>query len=164
MPDGSYGSIVLGDYVAADGSRANLLTGAYILTNGTTGNIYTGSMVEKPNTAELAMPTPWTSEGVGSAIAASTLGGFQIIASASDSSEAQPTMTEDSMATATASEDADADADADADVSSGSADLSSNMASGNGTPTNDATKLQLLVERAVWVLAFQVLVFMVLAF
>lgn len=77
LPDGSYGSIVLGDYTAPDGARANLLTGTYVLANGTSGNIYAENMDDKPDTATLPMPTPWTSEGVGGPIAASTLGGFQ---------------------------------------------------------------------------------------
>ncbi|KAI9815201.1 MAG: hypothetical protein M1832_005536 [Thelocarpon impressellum] len=77
LPDGSYGSIVGGDYNAPDGSKANLLTGDYHLQNGTSGNVYAGHESDKPNTATLTLPKPYTSAGVGSAIAASALGALK---------------------------------------------------------------------------------------
>ncbi|KAI9840194.1 MAG: hypothetical protein M1837_001866, partial [Sclerophora amabilis] len=77
LPDGSYGTVVTGDYTAADGSHANLLSGDFSLSNGSTGNVYARDKNKKPNTATLTLPTPWTSTGVGVAIDPSTLGGFQ---------------------------------------------------------------------------------------
>ena len=77
LPDGSYGSIVSGEYMTSDGSRVNVLTGAYILSNGTSGNLYDQDEAAKPNTAELSLPTPFTGKGVGGPIAASTLGDFR---------------------------------------------------------------------------------------
>ena len=53
---------------------ANLLTGEYTLANGHKGNIYSLHEAAKPDTANLPMPTPYTSKGVGSAIPASALG------------------------------------------------------------------------------------------
>ena len=77
LPDGSYGSIVRGEYVTSDGSRVDVLTGAYTLNNGSSGNIYDQDAVAKPNAGELPLPTPYTSRGVGNPIAASTLGDFR---------------------------------------------------------------------------------------
>ena len=76
LPDGSYGTIYSGSYVSPAGTTANFITGDYELYNGSTGNIYAGDEGEKPNTATLSMPTPYTSSGIGSAIPASGLGGL----------------------------------------------------------------------------------------
>ncbi|MCJ1246683.1 hypothetical protein MMC30_003892 [Trapelia coarctata] len=73
LPDGSYGTIDNGNYVASDGSTANLLTGNYTLANGKTGNVYS-NLADKPNTSTLTLPIPFTSAGVGSAIPPSALG------------------------------------------------------------------------------------------
>ncbi|KAI9719732.1 MAG: hypothetical protein M1812_003220 [Candelaria pacifica] len=75
LPDGSFGSVVTGDYTASDSSKANLISGAYTLGNGTTGNVYDGNQAAKPNTATLVEPTPYTAAGVGSAINPQQLGG-----------------------------------------------------------------------------------------
>ncbi|OCT49071.1 hypothetical protein CLCR_05023 [Cladophialophora carrionii] len=73
LQDGSYGSIISGNYTTPDGGQANLITGNYRLANGQRGNIYQDSL-DEPNTASLPIPTPWTSSGVGSAIPASQVG------------------------------------------------------------------------------------------
>ncbi|EXJ67506.1 uncharacterized protein A1O5_09519 [Cladophialophora psammophila CBS 110553] len=74
LPDGSYGSISSGNYTTPNGDHANLITGSYRLANGQSGNIYQEDTLEEPNTSTLAVPTPWTSKGVGSAIPASEVG------------------------------------------------------------------------------------------
>jgi hypothetical protein len=48
------------------------LVGNYTLSNGQSGSIYGTS--SPPDTATLALPTPYTSSGIGSAIPASALG------------------------------------------------------------------------------------------
>ncbi|KAI9674195.1 MAG: hypothetical protein M1817_002013 [Caeruleum heppii] len=68
LPDGSYGSILSGNYTAADGSSANLYTGYYLLKNGSTGNFYDSSgeqMAEasRQTTPSLATPTGTQSDG-----------------------------------------------------------------------------------------------------
>lgn len=76
LPDGSYGTIVSGNYMASDGSSANLLSGAYTLANGTSGDIYKSSnSPAKPNTSTLTLPKQFTGSGVGNVIPASALGG-----------------------------------------------------------------------------------------
>ncbi|KAI9851608.1 MAG: hypothetical protein M1838_003202 [Thelocarpon superellum] len=77
LPDASFGNLATGIYTRADGTSGNLITGDYRLPNGTTGNIYAADEADRPNPAMLTLPTPWTSSGVGSAIAASTLGGLK---------------------------------------------------------------------------------------
>ena len=74
LPDGSYGNIVSGNYTSAQGGIANLITGNYTLSAGQAGNIYSSVPSAKPNTATLAIPTPWTSSGIGTAISASRVG------------------------------------------------------------------------------------------
>ncbi|KAI9737426.1 MAG: hypothetical protein M1834_009580 [Cirrosporium novae-zelandiae] len=74
LADGSYGSIITGNYNVTDGSVANLITGNYTLENGDTGNIYSDNVAQMPDTSTMAMPTPWTSSGVGSAIPVTALG------------------------------------------------------------------------------------------
>ncbi|EXJ56900.1 hypothetical protein A1O7_07244 [Cladophialophora yegresii CBS 114405] len=74
LPDGSYGSIISGNYTTPDGGQANLITGDYQLANGQRGNIYRADSLDEPNTPSLPIPTPWTSSGVGSAIPASQVG------------------------------------------------------------------------------------------
>ncbi|KAI1629895.1 hypothetical protein EDD37DRAFT_74389 [Exophiala viscosa] len=72
--DGSYGSVTTGNYTTPAGDHANLITGEYELANGQMGNIYQGDTGAEPNTSSLALPTPFTSTGVGSAIPASAVG------------------------------------------------------------------------------------------
>ncbi len=74
LPDGSFGSLSNGSYMTPAGDKANLLSGEYELANGEKGNIYDEDPADKPETSELPMPTPWTSQGVGSAIPGSELG------------------------------------------------------------------------------------------
>jgi hypothetical protein len=74
LPDGSYGTVIGGEYTSSGGDVANLETGFYTLVNGQTGNIYTEYESEKPNTATLPMPSQFTASGVGTAIQASALG------------------------------------------------------------------------------------------
>lgn len=70
--DGSYGTLYNGNYRASDGAVANFLNGSY--TSGSaSGNIYGASA--PPNTASLPIPTPYTSKGIGSAIAMTALEG-----------------------------------------------------------------------------------------
>ncbi|KAI9749644.1 MAG: hypothetical protein M1835_001513 [Candelina submexicana] len=75
LPDGSFGSVITGDYTSSDNSKANLISGVYTLGNGTSGNVYDGNQGAKPNTATLVEPTPYTAAGVGSAINPQFLGG-----------------------------------------------------------------------------------------
>lgn len=76
FPDGTYGTIVTGDFNTSDGTTINLVYGDYVLKNGTKGNIYDGSTSSsaRPVTATMPMPSPWTSSGEGSAIPATGLG------------------------------------------------------------------------------------------
>lgn len=74
LPDASFGTVVGGAYTSSSGDTANLETGDFKFANGTTGNIYASNEALKPNTATLPMPSQFTGSGVGSAIAASTLG------------------------------------------------------------------------------------------
>ncbi|MCJ1408791.1 hypothetical protein MMC19_002867 [Ptychographa xylographoides] len=90
LPDGSFGTIDDGNYTATDGSIANLLTGQYTLRNGTIGDIYESGDV--PNTSTLALPTPFTSAGVGSAIPASALGALATFTITVPGSTIQPTV------------------------------------------------------------------------
>jgi hypothetical protein len=73
LADGSYGSITTGAYNCSSGGVANLITGWYELPNGQTGNIYQIGILA-PNVTVLAMPTPFTSNGIGSAIPVTALG------------------------------------------------------------------------------------------
>lgn len=76
FPDGTYGTVVTGDFNTSDGTSINLVYGAYTMKNGTTGNIYSGSVSTSlmPDTSTMPMPTPWTSSGEGSAIPVTGLG------------------------------------------------------------------------------------------
>lgn len=75
FPDGTYGTVVTGEFNTSDGTRINLVYGDYTLGNGTSGNIYGGiSGARKPDTSTMPMPSPWTSTGEGSAIPATGLG------------------------------------------------------------------------------------------
>lgn len=74
LPSGAFGTLDSGAYKAPDGSIANLINGSFSVAGGSsTGAIYGSSSTL--NTATLAIPTPYTSAGVGSAIPASALGG-----------------------------------------------------------------------------------------
>jgi len=76
FPDGTYGTVVSGNFNTSDGDSINLVYGVYTLKNGQTGNIYNGGIATtiKPNTSTMPMPKPWTSSGEGSAIPATGLG------------------------------------------------------------------------------------------
>lgn len=76
FPDGTYGTVVTGDFNTSDGTSINLVYGDYTMKNGTKGNIYNGdvSVSAKPDTTTMPMPSPWTSKGEGSAIPATGLG------------------------------------------------------------------------------------------
>ena len=63
-----------GDYKTSDGDVFNLINGSYTLYNGDKGNFYEEEDAPFPKTATLALPTPWTSSGVGTAIPGSELG------------------------------------------------------------------------------------------
>jgi hypothetical protein len=56
------------------------------LATGETGNFYDLSPADKPDTSELPMPTPWTSQGVGTAIPGSELGATSAAAESTSSS------------------------------------------------------------------------------
>lgn len=75
LPDGSFGTVVKGTYTSSNQDVANLESGDYKLVTGEEGNIYSGYESEKPDLANLPIPTQYTSAGVGSAIPASALGG-----------------------------------------------------------------------------------------
>jgi hypothetical protein len=75
LPDGSYGTVVGGEYTSAAGDVANLETGDYTLIGGQTGNIYSNNPAAKPNLVTLPLPSQFTAAGVGTAIPASALGG-----------------------------------------------------------------------------------------
>ena len=75
LPDGSYGTLVTGNYTSGSGDQVNLITGDFHAVSGEAGNIYCSNPLAQPNTASLSMPTPWTSKGIGTAIPASQLGG-----------------------------------------------------------------------------------------
>ncbi|KAL6246972.1 hypothetical protein RBB50_006279 [Rhinocladiella similis] len=74
--DGAYGSITTGSYTTPVGDHANLITGNYELANGQMGNMYQGQSTAEANTRTLAIPTPWTSTGIGTAIPASIVGSY----------------------------------------------------------------------------------------
>lgn len=74
LPDGSYGNIFTGYYKSASGAIANLVSGDIALPNGRTANIYSDAPQARPVTSLLAVPTPWTSKGLGTAIPNSELG------------------------------------------------------------------------------------------
>lgn len=76
FPDGTYGTVVTGDFKTGDGASINLVYGDYTLANGTTGNIYDNNSASslKPVTATMPIPSQWTSKGEGSAIPATGLG------------------------------------------------------------------------------------------
>lgn len=76
FPDGTYGSVVSGVFNTSEGDSVDLVYGDYTMKDGDKGNIYNGAAMStmKPDTSTLPMPTPWTSSGVGSAIAATSLG------------------------------------------------------------------------------------------
>lgn len=74
LPDGSYGTVISGNYTSSSGATANLLTGEYRFKNGTTGNIYAGNEAARPNIATLAIPSQFTGKGVGTVVPASELG------------------------------------------------------------------------------------------
>jgi hypothetical protein len=73
FPDGSYGSLTTGEYVAQGGGSANLFTGNFS-SQGQTGNIYSANPADKPNTATLSIPPQFTGTGVGSAVPPGQLG------------------------------------------------------------------------------------------
>ncbi|KAF1916378.1 hypothetical protein BDU57DRAFT_516459 [Ampelomyces quisqualis] len=73
FPDGSYGSLTTGEYVAQSGGSANLFTGNFS-AEGTTGNIYSANPADRPNTSTLSIPPQFTGTGVGSAVPAGQLG------------------------------------------------------------------------------------------
>ena len=74
LPDGSYGNIFTGYYSSSSGAIANLVSGDIALPNGRTANIYSDAPQARPVTSLLAVPTPWTSKGLGTAIPVSDLG------------------------------------------------------------------------------------------
>lgn len=74
LPDGSYGNIFTGYYKSSSGALANLVSGDTALPNGRTGNIYSAIPQAMPVTSLLPVPTPWTSQGLGTAIPNSELG------------------------------------------------------------------------------------------
>ncbi|ERF74529.1 hypothetical protein EPUS_08940 [Endocarpon pusillum Z07020] len=74
LPDGSYGNLFTGYYNSASGAIANLVSGDIALPNGRTANIYSDAPQARPVTSLLAVPTPWTSKGLGTAIPNSELG------------------------------------------------------------------------------------------
>lgn len=103
FPDGAYGTVVTGNFTSADGDRVDLVYGDYTLKNGQKGNIYTVDNLTSaptPNTTTMAMPTPWTSKGVGSAIPATELGttaelftGTTVIAGSTIAASTAPSLT-----------------------------------------------------------------------
>ncbi len=74
LSDGSYGNIFTGYYHSSSGAIANLVSGDISLPNGRTANIYSDAPQAKPITSLLAVPTPWTSKGLGTAIPNNELG------------------------------------------------------------------------------------------
>jgi hypothetical protein len=84
-----------------------LITGIFRKADGETGNIYQADRGDQPNTSNLAMPTPWTSSGIGSAIPASELGSMVIMNTSSlphlPSQSTSATDTSGSMLAATTS-------------------------------------------------------------
>ncbi|RDW79471.1 hypothetical protein BP6252_04109 [Coleophoma cylindrospora] len=76
LPDGSYGTILGGNYSSLGGDTADLVNGVYTLVDGKTGDIY--SSVAPPDIGTLAIPSQYRGTGVGSAIPLSSLG-FQIL-------------------------------------------------------------------------------------
>ena len=62
-----------GTFTTPVGDRANLISGKFQLANGSTGDIYSAVPTMRPDVSTLAIPTPWTSSGLGVAIPASRL-------------------------------------------------------------------------------------------
>lgn len=73
LPDGSFGTVVGGEYTSGNGDVANLETGEYALVDGQKGNIYSAGL-SAPDTRTLPMPSQFTATGVGSVVPAHALG------------------------------------------------------------------------------------------
>lgn len=74
--DGTFGTVVTGEFNTTDGASINLVYGSYTMKDGTTGNIYGGaaSSLTELDTSTMPIPSPWTSSGEGSAIPVTGLG------------------------------------------------------------------------------------------